>query len=149
MEPSSRRQRVAELARTEWPTVRQFLGCECTDPEPAACTGSPDDAPGGVQCGPAPTHRQCSCHHIRTEAEHQEIRTAVQARQFDAAQVLRDFSAAAGRSPHPDGAVWTEALKWASARVRGGHASIYADQEFGERFGTHPYRSEWAQPDRP
>lgn len=149
MKPSPRLLRAAELARTEWPTVRAFLGCECTDPDPVACTGFPADTPGAGQCGPSDTHRQCSCHHIRTEAEHHEIKVAVAARQFDAEKVLRDFSEAAERSPHPDGAVWAEALKWAASRIRGGHVSIHADQEFGERFGTHPYRTEWAQPDRP
>jgi len=138
-----------ELARTEWPTVRAFLGCECTDHDPAVCTGVPnDDLPGG-QCGPAPESRQCSCHHLRTAAEHHEIRTALAARQFDAAQVLRDFSTAAERSPHPDGAVWAAALAWAASRIRGGHTSIHADEEFGKRFGTHPYRAEWAQPEKP
>lgn len=64
-----------ELARTEWPTVRAFLGCECTDHDPVECTGSPE-AGGSPQCGPAPAHRQCSCHQIRTEAEYAAIRTA-------------------------------------------------------------------------
>lgn len=84
MNSSPQLQRSAELSHTEWPTVRAFLGCGCTDPDPAACTGSPDDTgPGAAPCGPAPTHRQCSCHHIRTEAEHQEIRAAVQAAGHD------------------------------------------------------------------
>lgn len=42
-EPSPQLRARLELARTEWPTVRTFLGCECTDPDPVACTGSPND----------------------------------------------------------------------------------------------------------
>ncbi|MFJ5998939.1 hypothetical protein [Streptomyces sp. NPDC092370] len=138
-----------ELTHTQWHTVREFLGCDCTDPDPAACTGSPLDTPRAGPCGPAPMHRRCPCHHMRTATEHYEIRAAVRARKNDATKVLRDFSAAAERSPHPDGAVWAEALRWAVARLTGGHASLHADETFEKQFGAHPYRSAWAQPDRP
>lgn len=141
-EPSARMSRLADLARTAWPTVRVFLGCECTDFDPAVCTGIPEGA-GRAQCAPAPGY-QCSCHHIRTEDEHASIRAAVEQRAFDAPKVLREFAETAGRSPHPDAPVWAEALRWAASRIRGGHASIHADEEFGQRFGVHPYRTEWA-----
>lgn len=149
MEPTPRLCRTAGPAHPEWHTVHAFLGCGCTDADPAACTGTPADHPGAGPCGPAPTHHQCSCHQIRTQAEYHKIRTAVAARELNASQVLHDFSAAADRSPHPDGGLWAEALKWASTRIRGGHESMLADQDFGERFGTHPYRASWAQPDPP
>ncbi|MEU6474457.1 hypothetical protein ABZ927_18640 [Streptomyces massasporeus] len=28
-------------------------------------------------------------------------------------------------------------------------SSLHADATFEQRFGTHPYRSAWVQPDRP
>ncbi|MEU3092661.1 hypothetical protein ACWCQ0_25825 [Streptomyces massasporeus] len=149
MESSPSPDSRTELTLLEWRAVREFLGCDCTNPDPAACTGSPPDTPCAGPCGPAPTHRPCSCHHIRTDTEHYEIRAAVKARNHDPEQLLRDFSAAAERSPHPDGKVWAQALTWAASRLHGGHASLHADETFEQRFGTHPCRSAWAQPDRP
>lgn len=126
-----------DLARTAWPTVRAFLGCECTNADPAACTGSPE-AGGTPQCGPAP-ERQCSCHHIRTEDEHASIHAAVAAKQFDAEQVLRDYAAALAASGDPDAGAWADALRWAASRIHGGHQSIYAGRDFTNRFGVNPY----------
>ncbi|MFF7043830.1 hypothetical protein [Streptomyces massasporeus] len=116
---------------------------------PLGAWRTPRTGPCDSPRGPTPAHRQCSCHHIRTETERYEIRAAVRARKRDAEQLLRDFSAAAERSLHPDGKVWAQALTWAAARLHGGHASLHADETFEQRFGTHPDRSAWAQPDRP
>lgn len=139
--PSPRRLARLELARTEWPTVRTFLGCECTDHDPEACTGSPDGS-GVPQCGPAPTHRQCSCHQVRTEDEHASIRAAVAAKAFDAEQVLRAYASVLVASSDPDADAWAAALLWAASRIHGGHQSIYANREFTERFGVNPYPGE-------
>jgi hypothetical protein len=127
-----------ELSRTQWPTVRAFLGCECTDADPVVCTGSPEQS-GTPQCGPAPGHRQCSCHHIRTEDEHHSIRAAVATKAFDAAEVLRDCASALSASSDPDAEAWAAALQWAASRIRGGHGSIYASRDFVERFGVNPH----------
>lgn len=132
---------VLELARTEWPTVREFLGCECTDADPAACTGSPEGS-GIPQCGPAPSHRQCSCHHVRTEDEHASIRAAVARKAFDAERVLRDYAGVLAASGDPDAGAWVDALRWAASRIHGGHLSIYAARDFTERFGVNPYPGE-------
>lgn len=127
-----------ELSRTQWPTVRAFLGCECTNADPVACTGSPEQS-GTPQCGPAPSHRQCSCHHIRTEDEHHSIRAAVAAKTFDAEKVLRDYARALSASQDQDVDAWAAALEWAASRIHGGHQSIYAHRDFVERFGVNPY----------
>ncbi|MGW3910526.1 hypothetical protein ACWEBX_03225 [Streptomyces sp. NPDC005070] len=122
--------------------LHAFLGCGCTDPDPAICTGSPDDDRPGGQCGPAPTHRQCSCHHVRTETEHQEIRAAVAAKTFDPEQVLRTYASVLVASTDPDADAWAAALLWAASRIHGGHQSIYAGRDFVARFGINPYPGE-------
>lgn len=127
-----------ELSRTQWPTVRAFLGCECTDADPVACTGSPEQS-GTPQCGPAPSHRQCSCHHIRTGDEHQSIRVAVAAKAFNAGNVLQDYASVLSDSSDPDAEAWAAALRWAASRIAGGHQSIYASRDFVERFGVNPH----------
>ncbi|MFF1916207.1 hypothetical protein ACFVYE_32390 [Streptomyces sp. NPDC058239] len=140
-QPSSKTLARLELARTEWPTVQTFLGCECTDADPVACTGSPEQS-GTPQCGPAPAHRQCSCHHIRTEDEHASIRAAVAAKAFDSEQVLRDYASILTASSDPDADAWAAALVWAASRIHGGHQSIYANRDFTKRFGVNPYPGE-------
>ncbi|MFF6844674.1 hypothetical protein ACFY8X_38790 [Streptomyces tanashiensis] len=131
----------SELARTEWPTVRAFLGCECTDPDPAKCNGSPNQS-GIPLCGPAPAHEQCSCHHIRTEDEYASIRAAASRKAFEAEQVLRDYASVLVSSSDPDADAWAAALLWAASRIHGGHQSIYASREFTKRFGVNPYPGE-------
>jgi len=60
-------------------------------------------------------------------------------KQFDAAAVIHDYADALADNTHPDAATWAEALRWASARIVGGHRSIYAAREFTDKFGVHPY----------
>jgi hypothetical protein len=140
-EPSPTLRRLAELASTQWPTVREFIGCGCTDADPEKCSGSPE-ASGAPQCGPAPTHRQCSCHNIRTEDEHASIRAAVARKAFDAEKVLRDYASVLVASLDPDADAWAAALMWAASRIHGGHQSIYANRDFTARFGVNPYPGE-------
>lgn len=39
-------------------------------------------------------------------------------------------------SDHPQAAAWSEAIDWFRQRIKGGHLSIYAQQEFDRRFGV-------------
>jgi hypothetical protein len=124
--------------RQNWPVVRAALRCSCTDSEPNRCEGSPDESQS-FQCQPAPD-RQCSCHHIHTEAEYQDFLTLVTQRAaFDPEKVLQGYAASLIASPDPDADTWAAALLWAASRIHGGHLSIYAAKEFTERFGVHPH----------
>lgn len=39
-------------------------------------------------------------------------------------------------SSHPQAAEWAAALHWFWKRIKGGHLSIYAQQDFDQKFGV-------------
>lgn len=61
---------------------------------------------------------------------------------FNAERVLRDYAEQLAASPDPEAGAWTDALKWAAARIHGGHLSIYANRDFVKRFAVNPYPNE-------
>jgi hypothetical protein len=50
-------------------------------------------------------------------------------------------------SDHPQAETWVEALDWFRKRIKGGHLSIYAQQEFDKRFGVVDWSAFAASPD--
>jgi hypothetical protein len=42
----------------------------------------------------------------------------------------------------PEAPVWAEAIDWFRKRIKGGHLSIHAQQDFDERFGTVDWTGE-------
>ncbi|MFI6496860.1 hypothetical protein [Nonomuraea typhae] len=48
-------------------------------------------------------------------------------------------------SDHPQAEVWAEALHWFWKRIKGGHLSIYAQQDFDREFGAVDWSTGQAQ----